>query len=72
MPNTKLPLKILPKTFRVLPKWQKFAKSGHTESAAQAISSSSRAALQSLTFSRVGERERGGGPSQGVDDCRES
>ena len=29
MPNTKLPLKELPKTYKNLTKWRNFAKSGH-------------------------------------------
>ena len=28
--HTKVTLKELPKTFKILPKWQNFAKSGHT------------------------------------------
>ena len=31
MPKTKLTLKNLPKAFGILPKWQHFDKSGHTE-----------------------------------------
>ena len=30
MPNIKLTLKELPKTFKILQKWQNFVKSGHT------------------------------------------
>ena len=30
LPNIKFTLKILPTTSNVLPKWQKFVKSGHT------------------------------------------
>ena len=30
LPNTKQTIKILPKSCYVLPKWQNFAKSGHT------------------------------------------
>ena len=30
MPNTRLTLKEMPKTFKFLPKWRNFAKSGHS------------------------------------------
>ena len=30
MPNKKKTVKKIPKTFKVLPKWRNFAKSGHT------------------------------------------
>ena len=30
LPNTKYTLKNLPKSFKIVPKWRNFAKSGHT------------------------------------------
>ena len=35
MPNINLTLKKLPKTFNIMPMWQNFAKSGHTDGISQ-------------------------------------